>query len=81
MTEITRITHMGKLGDIINNVIHYIKKEYPGDYNSNDYDDIVETIYQEISTLYLNTPYLLIRDIVGRLLITNIKLANNIVSC
>jgi putative phage-type endonuclease len=69
---------MGKLGDIINNVIHYIKKEYPGDYNSNDYDDIVETIYQEISTLYLNTPYLLIRDIVGRLLVTNIKFNNNI---
>jgi hypothetical protein len=69
---------MGKLGDIINNVIHYIKKEYPGDYNSNDYDDIVETIYQEISTLYLNTPYLLIRDIVGRLLVTNIKFNDNI---
>jgi putative phage-type endonuclease len=73
MTNPTHITHMGKLGDIINNVIHFIKKEYPGDYNFNNYDDIVDTIYQEISTLYLNTPYLLIRDIVGRLLITNIK--------
>lgn len=68
----THINHMGKLGDIVNNIIHFINKEYKDGINLDNYNDMVQSVYDEINTLYLNTPYLLVRDIIGRITNTNI---------
>ena len=68
----TQINHMGKLGDIINNVIHYIKTNYTDNYSIDEYNSMIDTIYDEVNTIY-DAPYLLIRDIVGRLVETNVK--------
>ena len=73
----TQINHMGKLGDIINNVIHYIKKNYTINYSIDEYNNMIDTIYDEVNSIY-DAPYLLIRDIVSRLVETNFKFNTNI---
>jgi len=69
---------MGKLGDIINNVIHYIKTNYTENYSIDEYNSMIDTIYDEVNSIY-DAPYLLIRDIVGRLVETNVKFNTTIV--
>ena len=47
----THINHMGKLGDIINNVIHYIKTNYTENYSIDEYNSMIDTIYDEVNCI------------------------------
>jgi len=61
-------TNMGKLGEIIKSVISLVRNEYNDTYSGNDIDIMISSIYRHISEMFSEeTPYILIRDIVYRL--------------
>jgi len=72
------LNNMGKLGDIIKKIIDIVKKDYTQEslYSFNDYNNMIDTIYNNINSKYHDTPYQLIRDIISRMV--NIKYNVNI---
>jgi putative phage-type endonuclease len=72
-------TYMGKLGEIIKSIITIIKNDYKDTYNGIMIDTMICSIYKQISEMYSEeTPYMLIRDIVYRLLDTKITFKDTI---